>query len=558
MLGTFPRMEQAKRVIIDIETYDPFLKDKGVSYIYGHGYILGIGIKLDNEPAQYYPLHHQGEGNFDIGKVAEYIHSIPDTADCVGHNFVYDVGWIKHEMEWMPVRPRCTMLASQLENNSYDAHSLKFLAEHHKIGIKMDVGSDTEMWKLPIATVAQRCCSDVELTAKLDDKLWEQRDSAAGKRENGLIPILVEMKRQGVKIDQERLWSLQKFYEQEMKKAAVEATVSDVWVVNKVLQLFNKLGIKDFPRTPKGTPSFPKWYLESFPKVPEIVALAKARELSKLIQFCVGVRQHIAVDGNIHPDFFNGRTEFGGTITGRFSCGNPNVQQIPHRTEHGKLLRSAFIPSSGYWFKFDYSQQEPRLMLHYASKLNLTGIQKWRDYYINPDADFYTHIQEAMQIDRFPAKTISLARSYNMGPDKLARMMHIGVAEAGQYLVGFDRTVPWLKELKVICQDKVHNRKWIQTLGGRRLYFNLTNESDSFNHLIQGSAADQIKEAMVRIYQQSRLAPILQVHDELAYDLGEAGEEDAKNIEQEMIHAFKLDFPTKVDVSVGQNWQECD
>jgi len=564
MLGQFTRTDQAKRIVIDIETYDPLLLDKGVSYIYDLGYILGIGIKLDNEPAQYYPLRHRREVNYDNDAVRTYLRSIPATVDIVCHYAPYDIGWLNHSMGFNHAgKIRDTLIMAQLDHNTSSSYSLDYLSKTMGLGMKIPI-DPKKLPDLPINTVAQYCCQDVELTAKLDDRLATHRNSDAANREFALIPILVKMKHKGIRINEIQLGALQGEFTRLLNYQLGLCGIDDIWANARIVELFNRLGIS-YPRTKptkrhtSGFASFPTWFLESITD-PKVIALHTARKLHRLINtFCVGIRNYIKNE-RIHPDFFNGRSEYGGTITGRFSSGHPNVQQIPHRSSEGNLLRSAFIPDdSKILVKFDYKQQEPILMLHYASKLNLSDIQKWRDLYTSPDADFYQPIQNSMNIERFPAKTITLATCYNMGPEKLSRMMHIDMKQSVQYLMQFRDTVKWLKPLKDHCLTIANGRGWIRTIGGRRLQFNRASANDSFNHLIQGSAADQTKQAMINIHEQLGLVPLLQVHDELLYELTEdqINQEVDLDIQVIMEDAFELDFPVRVDMKPGLNWMQC-
>jgi len=559
---SFKRTDETKRIVVDIETADPGIKQKGAGYVRGQGYILGIGIKCDDQSSEYYPIRHQDAQNVDAGQVSDYLHSIPSSTCIVGHNILYDVGWLNYEFGWFPKNLCCTLLTSQLENNSHHHHSLEWLSKHHGIGEKIEIDPN-KLSSMPMRKVAQYCCQDVELTAKLDRKLWQYRDSEAAKREFALIPIMIKMKAKGIKIDLKRLEQLEKSFTKEFEQNQRLTGINNIWAAMEIAKLFNNLNLPIFKTKPTkahplGMPSFPGWYLESFDHF-QVQALYRARQFHRLVNtFCVGIKENLCGE-RLHPDFFNGRSEYGGTVTGRFSSAHPNVQQIPHRTEEGMLLRSVFLPNNRFWYKYDYSQQEPRLMLHYASKLNLRDIQKWRDLYINPNADFYEPIQKSMGIERFPAKTITLATCYNMGFRKLARMMHISEEQAQQYLIAYRRSVPWLAELKRYCEARIMERGFVKTYGGRQLHLPRANASDSFNHLIQGSAADQIKEAMVQIYQKFDLVPMLQVHDELAYDLDEGEVNDEKDlaIKEVMTKVFQLDFPTKVDMTPGLNWRQC-
>lgn len=559
MFGTFKRTDQAKRVIVDIETRDPFLREKGASWVYGYGHISGIGIKVDSEPSEYYPIEHE-EGNYDKDKVFNYLKDIPNTVVVGGHYIQYDLGWLHYASGWLHSGPvRCTLVTSQLKNNSLASFSLDNLCKYYRLGTKSDIGDPRLIWKQSAYQVAKYCNNDIELTAKLDNLNWDINETEACVRENKVIKLLVMMKINGIKISREALNKIQEWLGIEYGRTIQTISCKNIWANASVAMFFRSLGLR-LMYTPNGTPSFPNWYLKQFTH-PAVVALVKARQLHKLIHtFCTGIRQSIADDGKMHPDFFNGRSDDGGTITGRLSSAHVNVQQIPTRTDEGLLLRGCFVPEHDVWYKFDYSQQEPRIMLHYASKLGLKGIDSWRlKYESDPHTDFYDALVKAMNCSRDVAKTTTLARCYGMGPDKLARMNNFDVSTAMNHLISFDRGVPWLPALKEYCMEKAKTAKRLRTLGNRYIYFNNYTADKAFNHEIQGSAADQIKEAMVQVYENTGKIPLLQVHDELAYDFSK--EEYVNKLDDEiesiMMNAFELDFPVKVDKKYGLNWRAC-
>lgn len=559
MLGTFLDHSETKRIVIDIETYDPNLTERGASYVYSRGYILGIGIKLDNLPAEYYPLHHKGEQNYEVDTVYRYISDISNNTVVCNHNLVYDVGWLKHECGWLHQgKFRDTMLKGQLDRNDRVSNSLAALAKVYNIGEKISIDTP-KLYQMPIPMVASYCCNDVELTARLDDATWKLNDNAALQRECALIPILVKMKERGIRIDLDELDRVQMHYNQLLDEQIDICGIYEIWAAAKVVVLFDDLRL-DYPRTKLNGPSFPKWFLETVDH-PKVKALLKARHIDKLIQFCLGIREHLDGKHRIHPDFFNGKHEFGGTITGRFSSGHPNVQQQPNRTDEGRLLRSLFIPDDGHiLYKFDYKQQEPMLWMYYADKLRLKGIDRWKEMYKSPDADFYTPIMESMNIKRFDAKTITLAVGYGMGHQKMSRMNHIELDKASSYLNRYKETVPWLIELRNYCRDLAAIRGYVHTIGGRNLYFDRKTANNAFNHLIQGSAADQTKQAMINVENSCGKIPLLQVHDELLYQLSEDDINECIEtvIEDRMQMAISLDdFPVRVDSKPGLNWQQC-
>jgi DNA polymerase I-like protein with 3'-5' exonuclease and polymerase domains len=276
------------------------------------------------------------------------------------------------------------------------------------------------------------------------------------------------------------------------------------------------------------------------------------------------------------------RSDQGGTVTGRFSYSNPNLQQIPARHAIlGPLIRSIFIPEKDHeWSIFDYSQQEPRLVVHYASLKNYLGANKFVDSYLNDDStDFHKMVSEIADIPRKLAKTINLGLFYGMGKGKLMSQLGVNLEDATEMLANYNERVPFVKQLMNDTMSRAGKKGFLSTIEGRRCRFEewepinewgkkslpLKEAQQEYgehmikrawtykalNRLIQGSAADQTKKAMLELYKQGYMAHI-QVHDEL--DFSVANEKDKSKIKEIMEHAIKLQVPSKVDVECGSNW----
>lgn len=570
MLGTFQEINEDTEVVgIDIETYDPFLKQTGVSWVKHEGYILGIAVKIDNEPSQYYPIRHQ-TGNYDEYNVKAYINDL--FKDCydynipvTGHYIQYDLGWLNH-YHYMNIEKCpplfCTLIGGQLFNSEM-MFSLKMMSKFFQIGEKIDIDAS----QLPgmLASVVERyACNDIDLTMKLYEILSTKVNDEAVARENGVLPILVMMKRNGIKVDEEKVNQLDQEFGKRIYDRMRILTQHDpkikIWSGASIEMLFRRLHI-GYPRTDKGNPSFSADFLAEVGKEnPVIQALSEVRKLDRLKNgFLQGLKLSM-YNGRVHSDYFNGKSEGGGTITGRLSSANPNMQQMPSRTEEGLSVRECFIPDGAAWMRGDYSQQEPRLMLHYAAKLNLPTIETWIERYKNnPDTDFYDTLMEVTGVaDRFAMKTNTLALSYGMGEDHMSDIMNITKEQAREFRNMFNLAVPWLNKLNIYVQDRAIKEGKIRTLGNRYLKFSQGNTSKAFNHLIQGSAADQTKQAMIDVYRDTGKVPLSQIHDELNYDIGEDDFESGKIevISNCMINAFQLEVPTKVDIGLGNNWRE--
>jgi DNA polymerase I-like protein with 3'-5' exonuclease and polymerase domains len=277
------------------------------------------------------------------------------------------------------------------------------------------------------------------------------------------------------------------------------------------------------------------------------------------------------------------RSDQGGTVTGRFSYSNPNLQQIPAR--HGilgPLIRSIFIPEKDCeWGIFDYSQQEPRLVVHYANKNGFPGAGKFLDsYQKDNNTDFHTMVSEIADIPRKQAKTINLGLFYGMGKGKLMSELGVNIEEATELLQSYHERVPFVKKLTYDTQGIASKNGFLTTIQGRRCRFDLWESElewgkkalpeeeaereygkktkkrartyKALNKLIQGSAADQIKTAMVHLHREGYVSHI-QVHDEL--DFSVASDADKAKIKEIMETCLpKLEVPSKVDVECGDNW----
>ena len=310
--------------------------------------------------------------------------------------------------------------------------------------------------------------------------------------------------------------------------------------------------------------------------------VVKAREINKArTTFIDSILKH-SHRGRIHAEIHQMRSDQGGTVTGRFSYSNPNLQQIPARNAIiGPLIRSLFIPEKGCkWGIFDYSQQEPRLIVHYAAMKTFSGASKFVEAYQEEQStDFHQLVAEMADIGRKQAKTINLGLFYGMGKGKLMSQLGVDLETATELLAAYHERVPFVKQLMNDTMNKASKKGYLSTLLGRRCRFDLWEPSNEWgskalplkdaqreygestikrawtykalNRLIQGSAADQTKQAMVNLHKEGYLAHI-QVHDELDFSI--ASEKDSANIKDIMENCVELLVPSKVDVELGESW----
>ena len=315
----------------------------------------------------------------------------------------------------------------------------------------------------------------------------------------------------------------------------------------------------------------------------------KLREFDKAGSTFINTIKTHAHEGRIHAEFHQLRSDDGGTVTGRFSSSNPNLQQIPARDpEIRKMIRGLFIPEEGTkWGSFDYSSQEPRLLVHFAAslgKLKHKMVDTIVDEYHNGDVDLHQMVADFAGISRKEAKTVNLGIMYGMGKGKLANQLGISINEASELLETHKYKVPFVKDLAAIASSQAAEHGVIRTLLGRRCHFHLWEPKTfaynkplpldkamdeygpplrraftykSLNKLIQGSAADQTKKAMADCYKVG-LIPMLTVHDELCFSVeNEKQAEEIKDIMENGLNDI-LKVPSKVDDVLADNWGEVE
>ena len=602
-------------VAIDIETYDPNLKSKGSGAIRNDGFICGIAVATDNDRA-YFPLRHS-DTDIDYQRINKIWQVLNDkifqneNITKVFHNAMYDVCWIR-AVTGMMIKGRIvdTMIAASVidENRfkySLDALSKDYLNEEK---YKYDLQQKTLEWsggtvkdpmtnmhKLPASIVKEYAKQDVNLTYKLwslfnkkiDEVLYTKDDGEQKtcrqifELETKLFLCLVDMKFKGVKIDVAKAIlfgrHLKKRRDQIIKAIENITTIKvDIWAAASIKKLLDHLCIKDYKVTPKSKmPQLPKDYLRKHNNKC-LRMIAKAREYDKAVNtFIDGLLEYVH-EGRIHADINQIRSDTGGTVTGRFSMSNPNLQQIPAKGYIGGKMRELFIPEEGCkWGSFDYSQQEPRIVVHYAIKLGLAGTESLKDEFDRDDADFHQIVADMANISRKQAKTINLGLFYGMGKIKLQRELGLDQRQAKELFNEYHGRVPFVRQLSQELIAFAKENKLLFTLHDRFCRFDrweTTNkewnpETNRFNEvplytepqareafkaemldkykenkidpnymdyferyytpaftykalnrLIQGSAADMTKKAMVDLHAKG-IIPHIQIHDELCFSI---------------------------------------
>lgn len=601
----FPDLSEAKEIAIDLETCDPNMESMGPGWPRNDGFIVGYAVAVDGWSG-YFPVAHGGGGNLDRGLVERWIRKVLELpADKVMHNAAYDTGWLLSSGFKINGRIIDTMVAAPLLDENRFSFSLNALGFEYLKETKSEQGlkeaandfgvhAKKELWKLPAMYVGAYAEQDASLTLKLWQhfKILLRREEIDSifTLETDLLPIMVELTRRGIPFDRDKCAKQIDLMRQQEEKCLAQikkmaGTKVDVWAAASIATAFDKLGIQ-YPKSATGLPSFTKSFLDDHPH-PVSRLIIEARELNKTHgTFLSPYLNFSAKDGRIHPHVNQLRSDDGGTVTGRLSMANPNLQQVPARHEIiGPLVRSLFLPEQGQiWGANDFSSQEPRLLVHYATLLGLPGAEKMAQAYQNdPDTDFHQMVADMAGIKRKAAKTIGLGLMYGMGKQKLANSLDLPLEEASELITTFHSKVPFLRGTVDAVMKRIENRASngsIRTLLGRKCRFPLwepvawgVNKAlpyeqavieygprvkramtyKGLNRLIQGSAADQTKAAMVALH-KAGFRILLQVHDEIALSVDKR--EDAEEAAQIMAAAVQLEVPSRVDVECGPSWGE--
>ena len=602
---SFPDLSQATEIAIDLETCDPNMEKFGPGWPRKDGFIVGYAFAVDGWRG-YFPVAHQGGGNLDKGIVERWVKkTLALPCDKIMHNAAYDMGWLRAQGFEVNGRIIDTMLAAAVVDENRFSFSLNSLGFDYLKDIKSEQGLKNaaadfgvhpkkELWKLPAMYVGDYAEQDAALTLKLwhhlQTMLRKDEVESIFDLETEMLPILIDLTFKGIRFDREKAEKLIKDMKRQEDKLLLDikkevGSSVDIWAAASIAIAFDKLKVT-YPRTEAGAPSFTKSFLEGNTH-PIAKMIMQARELNKTHgTFLQPYLDFSKEDGRIHPHVNQLRSDDGGTVTGRLSMSQPNLQQVPARHEViGPLVRSLFLPEEGdLWGANDFSSQEPRLLVHYATMLDLPGADTMCSAYNeNPDTDFHQMVADMAGIERKQAKTIGLGLMYGMGKNKLAGELDLPIDEASELITAFHNKVPFLRgTVDAVMRriEKPSSGGAIRTLLGRKCRFPLwepmawgVNKAlpyeqaaveygprikragtyKGLNRLIQGSAADQTKAAMIALH-KAGFRILLQVHDEVAVSV--KTREEAEEAAEIMKNAVKLEVPSKVDVEIGKSWGE--
>lgn len=608
----FPDLSRAKYIGLDSETKDPFIKTLGAGYIRHDGYPVGVSIATLDGFRAYYPIAHEDGGNVeDRGQVIRYLRDqLRGDQPKVGAYIGYDLGWLRTLGVHVGGKKIDVAINEALIDENYYSYSLDSIAMRHlglhkeepllqeaaiKYGVKNEKDIKANLWRFHSQYVGPYAETDAELPIQVFEKqleiLKEQDLMRVFDLECGLIDLLLEMKFRGVPVDLEgaekAIKQLEvKEYDTQKEVNKLAGMVVDVWSNKSIMAACEKLNVP-FVTTEKNNPSFTAEWLDGMAEsIPLFGLIHKARKYNRSQTFITNSIINASVNGRIHCDFNQTKSDDKGTGTGRFSSSNPNLQQVPARDkEMAPIIRGLFIPEPGErWCKWDYSQQEPRTTVHFAYLRSFKGADVARNRYIeDPDTDYHQFIADLCSIERRPAKDINLGLAYGMGIGKMSRKLGKTLEETQEYFEIYHKNVPFVKLLSEECMRVANVRGYIKTILGRRRHFDLWVRGykstplryeeavlqyglplkrfatyRALNSIIQGSCGDMMKLAMLTAYQEHGLVPYLTVHDELDDSVKDANDEKINLVQDVMNNAVKLEVPLKVDVECGINWGHLD
>lgn len=627
-----PDLRRCGRIALDRETKDDGLVAKfGPGWAIGAGHVIGVSVAW-HEGAQrrsfYAPIEHPDSECFSREQVAQWeIDHQKAGVRFVMQNAPYDIGWGQQDLK-VPCPEKVddtTCMAFMIDERRME-YNLDALCMWRGIPGKDEallreaseaygIDPKAEMYRLPARYVGQYAETDAIRTLQLADNLEPLLDTQAIRQaynlEMDLLPVVHEMRRRGVRLNTDYAEeqhdkfleiSRQAFQDLSLRlgqTCGIDEARSNSWLETA----FTKERVP-FPRDSfSGKGSFEaKWMKQVDHWLPKLLVRGKSY-YEAATKFLKGFLLDFAHHGRLHASINQFRSEDGGTRTYRFSYSDPPLQQMPNRDEElASGIRGAFEPEEGeLWLAADYSQQEYRLIVHYADKY---GLQKAHEaaerYRTDPRTDFHSMVAEMTGLERKPAKDTNFAKAYGAGVKKFAFMIGKSEEEAAEIMGQYDREMPFVKELYDKCQNKALASGFVRTLDGARIRFDTweprwiskeqrargwssggkykmapcalseaqSRASDkdhpwfgvklrradcrkAMNGLIQGGAARQTKRAMVQCWNAGHV-PLLQLHDELGFSVSREG--DGYAITQIMREAVPLRVPMQVDAEYGVTW----
>ncbi|MFQ2078729.1 DNA polymerase I [Aeromonas veronii] len=602
-------IETDYRCILDEAEFDGWLEQlkaaplfafdtETTSLDYMEARIVGVSFAVEPGKAAYVPFGHDYLGApvqlseaVVLGKLKPLLED--PTRLKVGQNLKYDRNvLLNHDIDLQGIAYD-TMLESYVLNSTASRHDMDSLAKRY-LGVETTSFEDIAgkgvkqltFNQIELEQAAPYAAEDADITLRLHQTLWGQLEAVPGlarvfsEIELPLLPVLARMELLGTTIDpkllhqqsQEIELRLAELEKQAHELAGQEFNLSSPKQLGEIL--FTKLGLPIIKKTPKGAPSTAEEVLAELAETYELPQLLmEHRGLAKLKSTYTDKLPLMikAQTGRVHTSYHQAVA-----ATGRLSSSDPNLQNIPVRNEQGRRIRQAFIPSAGYKLvAADYSQIELRIMAHLSGdKGLLTAFAEGKDIHKATAAEVFGVALDAVTTDmRRSAKAINFGLIYGMSAFGLAKQLGIGRAEAQKYMDLYFERYPGVLEYMERTRQQAEAQGYVETLFGRRLYLpdiksrnaglRKAAERAAINAPMQGTAADIIKRAMINVdswirgIEDESIRMLMQVHDELVFEIREEKlEEYTAIIKEKMSAAAELDVPLLVEAGTGDNWDQ--
>ena len=578
---------KAKTIAIDTET-------TGLDYMDTD--LVGISLSYKPGEAYYIPINHQDDtvNQLKLNVVLDALKPVLESSKnkIIGQNIKFDRNVLaKYGINISSIK-NDTMMMSYVLDASATRHNLDALSSYYlnyKTSTFEDVAGkgvkQITFDQVPIEEATNYAAEDADITLRLYEELNPKLESVASLKklndeiEIPLIEVLSEMEQNGAILNSKILSSQSKDLENRIKKLEKKAyeIAGEEFNLGSTKQLreifFEKLNYRIIKKTPGGQPSTDEKVLVELAEEYELPGvLLEHRTLSKLKSTYTDKLpgQISETTGKVHTSFHQAVT-----TTGRLSSSDPNLQNIPIRTEDGRRIRQAFEPSKGHRFiSADYSQIELRIMAHISKDIGLLqAFQEGEDVHSKTASEvFDIAIEEVTEDLRRNAKAINFGLIYGISAFGLGKQLGISRNLAAEYMAMYFEKYPGVKKYMESTKDFASQNGYVETLFGRRLYLRDINASNAIrrqaseraaiNAPVQGTAADIMKIAMIKTHQAIKAENvkaklILQVHDELILDTPKKEIDSVINLlTDSMMGAASLDVPLEIDVGVGDNWDQ--
>ncbi|MDP3705592.1 MAG: DNA polymerase I [Legionellaceae bacterium] len=556
--------------------------------------IVGVALAIHAGHPAYIPLaHDDGTPQLNRDYVLTALKPLLENPNIkkVGQNLKYDYTVFKNHDITLRGILYDTMLESYLLNSAGGRHDMDTLALkylHHKTITYAEIAGtgakQIRFDQIPVNQAAPYAAEDAEITLKLHQTLYpmmaEPLQRVLHEIEVPLLTVIADIERQGVLIDTALLATHGVRLKTEILQLEQQATALAGKVFNlnspKQLQsiLYEEQGLPILSKTPKGQPSTAESVLQELAYDYELPAIIlQYRSLSKLVSTYID-----ALPKRVNPNTGRVHTSYNQAVaaTGRLSSSEPNLQNIPIRSEEGRLIRRAFIaPPNQILLTADYSQIELRIMAHLSQDPALLHAfaQGWDIHAATASEIFQVPLSDVTTEQRRRSKAVNFGLIYGMSAFGLAKQLHVERHDAQRYIDSYFERYPGVLAYMDRTRAEAHEQGYVETLFGRRLYLPEINtqnimrrkaaERTAINAPLQGTAADIIKKAMLAVATWQNQSPnpnavmIMQVHDELVFEVQEPMLEPVKaDIQQLMEHTVELSVPLLVSIGVGSNWDD--